>query len=268
MFDDHQEYFEANRNSWNTRTPAHLGSTMYDIESFKAGRNSLDSITLETIQDIKGKKMLHLQCHFGQDTLSMARMGAEMTGLDISDAAIAAGRQLAREMDLDVRFVCGNVYDAPGMVDHDFDGVFLSYGALCWLPDMAVYGRVVDKCLKSGGKVYIIEFHPVIQMFEHTDHTLSYGYFNKGEAGAWTSEETYTGDNIGKQTTYFWEHSLAAIMKPYLDLGYVVEHFSEHDWSPWNCWPNMHEVEAGKYRYGSDELPLPHVFALRLRKTH
>jgi SAM-dependent methyltransferase len=268
MFEDLKEYFEANKESWNECTPHHIGSAMYDMEGFRKGRNSLCSISMEALDEIEGKKILHLQCHFGQDTMSMARMGAKMTGLDFSEDAIFAARNLAKEMNLDVDFVCSNVYDAVANVDHDFDGVFLSYGALCWLPDMEKYGQVIDQCLKPGGKVYIIEFHPVIQMIEYEDGTMPYDYFNSGQASAWTSKETYTGDQTGERTTYYWQHSLAEILKPYIDMGYMIEHFSEHDWSPWNCYPNMHEISKGMYRYGPDKNPFPHVYALRARKTY
>ena len=145
------EWFALNRASWNARTPVHLRSRFYALEAFKAGQSSLRSIELEQVGDVRGRSLLHLQCHFGQDTLSWARLGARVTGMDLSEVAIAEARALATELAIPARFVEGNVNDAPVLLGGErFDIVFTSYGVLGWLPRLAPWARAVAGCLAPG----------------------------------------------------------------------------------------------------------------------
>src|SRR5689334_20987396 len=151
------EWFALNRASWNARTPVHLRSRSYDLEAFKAGQSSLKPIELEQVGDVRGKSLLHLQCHFGQDTLSWSRLGAPVTGLDLSDVAITFARQLAAELALPATFVRANLYDLPEVLEGTFDIVYVNMGALNWLPDLDPWGRIVAHYLKPGGIFYMRE---------------------------------------------------------------------------------------------------------------
>ena len=157
-----QTFFESNRESWNKRTAVHKDSAFYDLDAFKKGRSSLNAIELEGLGDVSGRSLLHLQCHFGMDTLSWQRLGAQCVGVDLSDEAIKLAREINTELGLDARFVCCNVYDLPEHLDGSFDIVFTSYGTIGWLPDLDKWAAVVARYLTPGGVFYIADFHPVL----------------------------------------------------------------------------------------------------------
>ena len=158
MSTDHR--IEVNRRNWNERTPVHVASDFYDVEGFKAGRITLSDLEREGVGDARGRSLLHLQCHFGLDTLSWARLGARVTGVDLSDDAIATARRLNAELGLDARFIRANVFDLPEVLDEEFDVVYTAMGVLVWLPDLTAWARVVARHLKPGGLFYLLETHP------------------------------------------------------------------------------------------------------------
>ena len=147
------KWLELNKESWDERAPINVRSEFYDNDAFKAGRSSLVNDELDTIGDVSGKTLLHLQCHFGQDTLSWARAGASVTGLDFSQKAITAARSLALELDINAQFVVSNVYDAPATLSRQYDVVYTGIGSLCWLPDITSWAQVVAALLQSGGEL-------------------------------------------------------------------------------------------------------------------
>ena len=163
------EQLQVNRTNWDERTPVHAASESYDVEGFKAGRITLHDVERGEMGDVSGKTLLHLQCHFGLDTMSWARLGAKATGVDFSDAAIDLARSLNSELDLDVRFIRSNVYDLPDVLDEQFDIVFTSVGVLCWLPDLDKWASVVSHHLKPGGMFYILDGHPLMNVFEESE---------------------------------------------------------------------------------------------------
>ena len=144
------DYLDINRESWNAWAEVNFESAFYDVPAFLAGRNSLTQIELDLLGDVKGKRILHLQCHFGMDTLSLARMGAHATGADLSDKAIEKARHLAAEMRLDAQFVCCDLYSLPDHLKGAFDIVFTSYGTIGWLPDLDKWAEVISHFLKCG----------------------------------------------------------------------------------------------------------------------
>ena len=160
---------ETNRNNWNERTPVHAASDFYDLEGFKAGHITLTDIERREVGDVSGKTLLHLQCHFGQDTMSWSRLGAIATGVDFSDAAIELAQSLNDDLGLTARFIHSNIYDLPDALDERFDIVFTSYGVLNWLPDLDRWAKVIYKFLKPSGTFYIIEFHPFADVFEQSE---------------------------------------------------------------------------------------------------
>src|SRR6187551_1118010 len=159
-------YLDINKASWNQRTAVHVASDFYGVDAFVKGKSSLQQIELGLLGDVAGKSILHLQCHFGQDTLSLARLGAKVTGVDLSDVAITEARKLARELGLSTDFICCNVYDLPQQLEQQFDVVFTSYGAIGWLPDLDRWAQIVRRFLKPGGRLVLVEFHPFVWMFD------------------------------------------------------------------------------------------------------
>jgi SAM-dependent methyltransferase len=176
-----EKAFNTNRQTWNKKVAIHAASDFYDLESFKKGRSSLTPFEVKALGDVKGKDILHLQCHFGQDTLSFQRMGARCTGVDISDEGVKLARDLNNELKLDAKFVCCNVLDASQFISEKFDIVFTSYGTIAWLPDLKPWAKIISERLKPGGVFYIVEFHPIAWMYDYTEtpSKLAYGYQRK-----------------------------------------------------------------------------------------
>ncbi|MCB0618907.1 MAG: methyltransferase domain-containing protein [Saprospiraceae bacterium] len=261
------DYLNANRASWDLRTETHKDSEFYDLEGFKKGKNSLNNIELEALGDVDGRSMLHLQCHFGQDSLSWARLGAEVTGLDLSPKAIDLARALSRELQIPARFVESDLYSAPEKIDGKFDLVFTSYGTYGWLPDLERWAAVIEHFLKPGGVFYIVDFHPTLYLFDFDSGRISYEYFNRGEPYVEESEGTYADPQAKiRHTDYFWSHSLEEVISPFLKRGLQLEDFREFDYSPYNCFPNMVERAPGEYVYDKAGVRLPHLFSLKCRK--
>ena len=173
-------YLEINRQSWNNRTDTHLKSEFYDLKNFKKGRTSLNSIELELLGDLSGKSILHLQCNFGQDTISLSRLGAEVVGVDLSDKAIKSAKQLSKETSSNTTFICCDIYDLPRYLDQRFDIVFTSYGTIGWLPDLNKWAEIISRFLKPNGQFVFVEFHPVVWMFDDNFEKIDYRYFNSG----------------------------------------------------------------------------------------
>ncbi len=259
-------YFDANRDGWNLRTEIHQDSEFYALAAWKQGKTSLQSIELGEVGDVKGKKLLHLQCHFGQDTLSWARLGAEVTGCDLSDKAIDLAGQLAREMDLPARFVCCNVLHLRDYLDGEFDIVFTSYGTIGWLPDLEPWAAVVSHFVKQGGFFYIADFHPVMWMMDDNMEHLHYPYHN---AGVIETEQTGTyADREAdiRYKEYGWNHSLSEVINSLIRHGLRVEFLNEYNYSPYNCFPKMVQGEDGHYRIQGLEGVLPMVYTIKASK--
>src|SRR5690606_5040157 len=161
-----EDYLAINKKSWNQRVQTHLDSEFYELPAFLKGKSSLNQIELDLLKDIKGKSILHLQCHFGQDSISLARMGAKVTAVDFSDKAIDAAKELCTKLGVDVNFLCSDIYELPHILDGQFDIVFTSYGTIGWLPDLQKWAKVVSHYLKNKGEFIFVEFHPVVWMFD------------------------------------------------------------------------------------------------------
>ncbi|MEL6923700.1 MAG: C25 family cysteine peptidase, partial [Bacteroidota bacterium] len=260
--------YETNQSLWNKRTPVHLDSDFYNMKQFLKGQTSLNAIELEALGDeVAGKSLLHLQCHFGQDTLSWARMGAHVTGMDFSEVAIEKAKSLSGQLQLPARFLQCNVYDLPEQLNEKFDIVFTSYGVLCWLHDLKAYAKIVARYLKPGGIFYIAEFHPVLYTFEWEQNKMLYDYFHQSEPIVEQAEATYT-DGVAaiNHLEYSWIHALSETMQPLLNEGLQLLEFKEFDYSPYNCFPNMKETAPGQYVYQGAGVRLPHVFSLKMQR--
>ncbi len=271
--ENYNQYFEANKHLWNQRTAVHKDSSFYDIAGFKAGKNVLTPIELNEVGDpeasgqvVKGKKMLHLQCHFGMDSLNWARLGADVTGVDLSDEAIKEARLLNDELKLNAKFVCCNVYDTSKYVKDLFDIVFTSYGTIGWLPDLLPWANMIAERLKPGGFFYIAEFHPVVWMFDEEFTHIKYYYENR-EVIITENEGTYTDRNADiKGKEYSWNHSISEVLNALIRAGLKIEIFNEFMYSPYPCFRNTVETEKGKWHIKGMEGKIPMVYSIQAIK--
>lgn len=266
---DYHQYFEANRNLWNKKTPVHQKSDFYKLDEWKSGNtSSLTPIETHELGDLTGKSILHLQCHFGQDTLSFMRLGAaKVTGCDLSDEAIRAAEALAVETGFpQSSFVQCNVYDLREHLSGQFDIVFTSYGTIGWLPDLQPWAEVIAHFLKPGGTFYMADFHPVLWMLDDEMTHLKYAYHN---AGVITTEQqgTYADREAElSYTEYGWNHSISELLNSLLSQGLQLTFFNEHDYSPYDCFANTVKGDDGNYRIKGLEGILPMVYSLKMTK--
>jgi ubiquinone/menaquinone biosynthesis C-methylase UbiE len=258
-----EDYLKKNKDAWNKKTAFHLHSEFYDQPGFLKGRSSLNKIELDLLGDVKGKTILHLQCHFGQDSLSLARMGAQVTGVDFSDAAIATATETAKQLGVEARFICSDIYALPSLLDEKFDIVFTSYGTIGWLPDMDKWAAVVAHFLKPGAVFVFVEFHPVVWMFDNDFKKISYDYF-KADPIIEIEKGTYADKDAAiSSETISWNHSISEVLTSLLSQQLKIIAFDEFDYSPYPCFNNMVEQEPGKFRIVTLENMIPMVYAIK-----
>jgi SAM-dependent methyltransferase len=263
---NNENYLEINRASWNNKTKYHYESDFYDVAGFLKGASSLNPIELELLGNIQGKTILHLQCHFGQDSISLARMGADVTGVDLSDVAIQKAKELNQLAGSNCEFICCNIYDLPNFLNKKFDIVFTSYGTIGWLPDMNKWAKIISLFLKPGGEFVFAEFHPAVWMFDDEFEKISYNYFNDGAIYE-TSEGSYADRSAPIEQEYvMWNHSLSEVINALMDNGLNLSRFNEYDYSPYNCFKHTVEIEPKKFRIKHLLNKIPMVFALKAKK--
>ena len=261
-----ENYLDINRHSWNNRTEAHIKSEFYGMEQFLQGKTSLQNIELNLLGNVEGKAVLHLQCHFGQDSISLSRMGAQVTGVDLSDKAIARAKSIARETQANVEFICCDLYALPANLNKQFDVVFTSYGTIGWLPNLDKWAAVISKFLKPGGQFVFVEFHPVVWMFDDDFEKIGYRYFNSG-AIVETENGTYADRSANiEQQSVMWNHSISEVLNSLIKNGLEINAFDEFDYSPYNCFKHTVEFEPGKYRIKHLDNKIPMLFSLRATK--
>ena len=255
-------YIEINRQSWNNRTEIHLNSEFYDLENFLKGKSSLNEIELNLLGDIKGKNILHLQCHFGKDTISLARLEANVTGIDLSDKAIESAKQIAQDTNTNARFICCELYDLPNHLDEQFDIVFTSYGTIGWLPDLDKWAKIISRFLKPNGKFVFVEFHPVVWMFDDNFKKIKYRYFNSG-AIVETNSGTYADKTAALIVSDIsWNHGISEVLNSLIKNGLEIQSFDEFDYSPYNCFNNTVECAPKKYRIEHFDNNIPIVYSI------
>jgi SAM-dependent methyltransferase len=269
-----EDYAELNRASWDERAPAHAASRDYAVDQFASDPGHLSEVVrfdLPLLGDIGGRRGVHLQCHIGTDTVSLARLGADMTGLDFSPASLAQARRIARLAGADVRFVEAEVYDAPGALGPEpFDLVYTGIGALCWLPDIARWARVVAGLLRPGGRLFIREGHPVLWALDdpRPDGLLAveYPYFEREEAMVFDEGGTYveTDAVFSHNRTHEWNHGLGEIVTALMAAGMDLTGLVEHDSVPWDALPGqMERIGGGEWRLADRPWRLPHTYTLQ-----
>jgi len=268
MDNKYAKYFEVNKDAWDKKVSIHSKSEFYDVEGFKKGKTSLNKYELEELGAIKGKSLLHLQCHFGQDTLSLSRLGAKCTGIDLSGEGIKQAKFLNKELGLDAKFIESNLYDVPKNVEGNFDVVFTSYGVVGWLPDLKKWGQIIADKLKSGGIFYLIEFHPIVWMFDflQTPPKLTYPYL-QSEAIYEEYKGTYTNKEaeiISKE--YGWNHGLGEVVTALTSAGLEIEFLHEFEKSPYNSFPEMQKTADGMFVLKENQRMFPLLYSIRAVK--
>ncbi len=264
--DNYQKYFDANKDGWNKRTEIHKESTFYDVESFKTGKTSLNQIEINELGNVSGNDLLHLQCHFGLDTLSWARLGANVTGIDLSDKAIHIANELSSELKIPAKFICSNVYELKEKLDQKFDIVFTSYGVIGWLPDLDKWANIISHFLKPGGTFYMAEFHPVVWMFDDNFEEIKYHYHNKE-----LIHEKMTGTYADRYAAieyddYNWNHSLGEVLNALIKAGLQIQHLNEFPYSFYNCFNKTVQGADGHWRILGLEDKIPMMYSVKAVK--
>jgi SAM-dependent methyltransferase len=252
------DYQTVNQANWNERVPAHLASPGYAVQRFRDDPGFISDVVRfdrPRLGDITGLRAVHLQCHIGTDTVSLARLGASVTGVDFSAPAVAAGTELAAATGADARFVRSDVYAAADVVEPgSSDLVYTGIGALCWLPSVARWAEVVAALLRPGGRLFIREGHPMLWSLADPRGdglvTVGYPYFETAEGQVFDEPGTYVATDVVFQhnVTHEWNHGLGEIVTALLDAGMTLTSLAEHDSVPWNALPGMMTETDGEWR--------------------
>src|SRR4051812_34963964 len=272
------DYRVVNRANWDERAPVHAASPDYQVARFAEDPSRLSRVVrfdLPRLGDIQGLDAVHLQCHIGTDTVSLARLGARMTGLDFSEPALESARVLAAAAGVEATFVSADVYDAPDVLGRDrFDLVFTGIGALCWLPDVRRWAQVVADLLRPGGRLFLREGHPVLWALADARPdgllVLEYPYFEREQPNVWDEPSTYvqTDHVLTATVTHEWNHGLGEIVTALLEAGMVITMLEEHDSVPYEALPGqMEAVGEGEWRLADRPERLPHSYTLQARKA-
>ena len=261
------ERLKANLEAWNQMARIHAGSRGYKLAEFKAGQNVLKPIELREVGDVRGKSLLHMQCHFGLDTMSWARMGAKVTGVDFSDEAIKLARSISGELKIPARFVQSNIYDAPEVVHEQFDIVFTSYGALCWLPDIARWAQVAASFVKPGGFFYMAEFHPLTQMSRNdaasTKLEFEISYFHTAMREDPPGPDYSDHAKIVSET-HQWMYRIGDVVSALAAAGLRIEYLHEFAECIYQHFPFMKQSSDGLWHIEGD--PIPTIFSIKATK--
>jgi len=272
------ESFAINRAWWDGVVETHVHSSLYLTQAFREGGDTLHPIESEEIGDVSGRNLVHLQCHFGLDTLSLARRGARVTGLDFSANAVKAARELAAEAKIDARFVESNVYDAVEALGKvgggagTYDIAYVTWGAIVWLPDLHRWARIVAQLLKPGGFLYLLEGHPTALLLDQKKAedplTPGWPYFQHTEPYLIDEPGTYANKaaTLAHTSTHEWAHPFQQIFGALLEAGLQIEMFHEHERLAWQLWPCLEYDGARMYRLPKDRMRVPLSFSLKARK--
>lgn len=258
------DYLDSNRALWDRWAKLHATSAFYDVDAFKKGRSTLMPVEREELGDVTGKTLLHLQCHFGLDTLSWARAGAVVTGIDFSPDAIEMARSLSETLRIPATFLCANIYDLPERPGRPFDLVFTSYGVLTWLPDLDRWAQTIARYLKPGGTFYIVEFHPFVSMLDDDGERIAYPYFRTETPLQFEAEGSYAAAHTdGMHTTYEWPHSLGEIVTALLTAGLRLDYLHEFPFSPYPFPAYLEEDAPGRFVWKNRSITVPLLFSIR-----
>jgi SAM-dependent methyltransferase len=268
---NHENYFDINQKRWNELVDINAKSKSYDLEGFKQGKTSLLPIEIEEVGNVSKKSLLHLQCHFGMDTLSWARLGAKVTGVDFSNKAIELARKLSNELEIPAEFIESNIYNVPSLLNKKFDIVFTSYGVLCWLPDLYKWAEIIGNFLKPGGIFYIIEGHPfgtLVDEHYQKRFKIGYNYFNQNKPLRFEDDMSYasTDKKIQNKDTYEWFHPMSEIINSLIIHGLELEFLHEFPFGFFQIHPDMQQRDDGYWEFQTFEFSISMLFSLRAKK--
>lgn len=243
------EHRAANLANWNERVAGHIADDGYDIAPLVADPDFITDVVAfdrDVFGDVSGKTLLHSQCHVGTDTVSWAKLGARVTGLDFSPTALDAARSIAERVGVDATFVETELYDAPAHIDEQFDCVYTGVGAINWLPDLATWGRIMAGFMKPGGRFSIREMHPMLATLdderEDEELVVRYRYFGSEQPLRWESAQSYSGSATLTNTVHYeWSHSIAEVVMALIDAGLVIDELRELTHLDW---PFLHFMEG------------------------
>jgi SAM-dependent methyltransferase len=263
-----EQWREVNRALWDERVPIHAEGQFYDLDGFVAGKSSLRPFELAEVGSVSGLTLIHPQCHMGLDTLSWAREGARVTGLDFSEPAITVARGLAERIGIEADFVLSDVYDSVEAVQgRRFDIVYTGLGAINWLPDIERWAGVMAGLVVPGGRFYLAEFHPVTEMFGDEELTVEHSYFERGPV-LWDEPGTYA--DLTAATTHNrsvdWIHGVGDVVSALIEAGLTIELLHEHDYSLFPRWPFLQRNQDGTYRMPDGRPKIPLMYSLRARR--
>lgn len=261
------ERIAANRANWDARTPVHLASRSYDVEGWLAEERGPLAEEVAQLGSVEGLRLVHLQCHIGLDTLAWARAGADVVGLDLSPVAITAAEELARRAGLEhrARFVCADVNDAAAVLRGErFDIVYVSLGALCWLPSVRRWADQVAAVLVPGGRLFVHDVHPVSCALDEVDGVFVRSYFEEAEAAVYDDGVTYTdGPSLSESRSCFeWNHGIGEIVNALIGEGLVLDSLVEHDWTRFGRFPWLTDDGTGHWRAPPERPRIPLAFTL------
>jgi 2-polyprenyl-3-methyl-5-hydroxy-6-metoxy-1,4-benzoquinol methylase len=270
-----KKYFEANKELWDELSRVHYESEGddYNVRLFLEGDSTLKSYELKELGDVNGKSLLHLQCHFGLDTLSWAREGAIVTGIDISSEGIRLAKLLAKDAKIEANFIETNLYNLPNVLSEKFDIVYTSIGVLCWLNDLKEWGKIIESYIKPGGFFYIAEIHPFSYVFDNDsdglkDLQVMYNYFHNPIPFEFEADGSYA-ENATKFETkkeYEWAHSLSDVVNSLINAGLKIEFLNEYPFTVWKQFPFADLEEDGFYRLKGQKAEIPLLFTLKAVK--
>jgi SAM-dependent methyltransferase len=276
MGDDGEDWRALNRANWDERVAHHLAAPSYELDSLRAGQGRLEPIEEAELGPVAGQRLLHLQCHFGRDSLTLAQRGATVVGLDFSGEAVAAARHLAAELGLEqrARFVQSDLYAAREAIPEPaaFDRVFVTWGTICWLPDVAEWARIVAWFLKPGGRFYFAEGHPAALVLDDLKRQadgmpgLAYPYFARRPL-ALDDPSDYANPEarLANSRTREWLHPLASVVTALIEAGLRLDWLHEHDAVPWRMFGAMEQGPDGLWRWPGEAL-LPLAYSLQATK--
>lgn len=263
------EAMAANRRRWDEMVAINMASELYAVDAFRRGETAGQrAFEWDDLGPVAGLEVLHLQCHFGLDSLALARAGARVTGLDFSAEAIRRARALAAELGLEARFVEGNVYDAPALIEARFDLVYVTWGTICWLPDILRWAKIVAGFLRPGGRFYFADGHPFALSFEEAGAAdplrLREPYFHRPEPRAYDDDRAYADASarLANRRTYEWVHGLGEVVSALLAAGLRLRWLREQEFCVWRMFPCMTEGKDGLWRLPPNRLRIPLSYAL------
>jgi SAM-dependent methyltransferase len=265
------DYLLTNRHLWDAWTPLHEAADFYDLPGFRAGKSSLRPIERTELTDVAGRSLLHLQCHFGLDTLSWARKGAIATGVDFSERSITLAQALSTELHIPATFVCADIEHLPALLSGQFEIVFSSYGVLPWLRDLQRWAAVIAHFLTPGGILYLVDDHPFMRTLrtnEAGELTVANPYFFSAEPSKMEARGSYAAQGDAQTPVrewYIWNHSLGDVLGVLINAGLQIDFLHEFPFAMRAKFPGMERSEDGVWRRTTPPI-FPLLFSLQAHK--